>query len=304
MLARRLHIQLTNWHPNDYSEDKDHDHELEWYLWFEGRQAFSLFDTGPSDLVPAFGHFKDTRSNIDTYQPTIYPLVVNNRFKVRLVAIERDGPQWLDPDDRAKGEFYIDLDVNYPVSDWRIIAADPRKTDLNVEASFRIHWLEYVVTDEIPEQGPPTIMDTSNFPYPWGAQVMVFEHWLGLGSHAALQLVDGNRASRREYWSISGGVNNPGQLKRMVQDVYRFDVNRLGIANDIMSSLYVPRLNAGNVAVTLYQHAFSDSRFAQGGKKRFGSVGLYNLSDHGFDDRASAVEVVHTYPKRTSPDVH
>ena len=60
----------------------------------------------------------------------IYPLVVNNRFKVRLVALERDSP---DPDDTANGEFYIDLDTKYPpVSDWRIVAADPRNTDLNL----------------------------------------------------------------------------------------------------------------------------------------------------------------------------
>jgi len=174
MLAKRLHVQLMSWMPNDYSESRNHDHELEWYLWFDGRQAFSLFDTGPSDLIPLYGHFRDTRTGVDTYQPKIYPLVVNNSFKVRLVAIERDGPQWLDPDDTAKGEFTIDMDKDPPLSQWRIIAADPRKTDLNVEASFQIDWLDYVETDEIPDNSEPAIADRSNYPFPWGAQVMVF----------------------------------------------------------------------------------------------------------------------------------
>ncbi|ESW77235.1 hypothetical protein X773_24085 [Mesorhizobium sp. LSJC285A00] len=191
MLAKRLHIQLMKWMPNNYSEARGHVHELEWYLWFEGRQAFSLFDKGDSDVVPQTGYFTDSR-NPGAYpvRPMIYPLVVNNRFKVRLVAMERDGPQKMDPDDTAKGEFYIDLHTKYPpVSDWRIIAADPRSTDLNVEASFQLQWLDYVDTAEVAEDGPPRIIDKSNYPYPWGANVMVFEHWLGLGRKAPLKLI-------------------------------------------------------------------------------------------------------------------
>ncbi|MER9002079.1 MULTISPECIES: hypothetical protein [unclassified Mesorhizobium] len=158
---------------------------------FEGRQAFSLFDKGDSDVVPQTGYFTDSRNlGAHPIRPMIYPLVVNNRFKVRLVAMERDGPQKMDPDDTAKGEFYIDLHTKYPpVSDWRIIAADPRSTDLNVEASFQLQWLDYVDTAEVAEDGPPRIIDKSNYPYPWGANVMVFEHWLGLGRKAPLKLI-------------------------------------------------------------------------------------------------------------------
>ncbi len=298
MLAKRLHIQLMQWMPNNYSESRHNVHELEWYLWFDGRQAFSLFDKGPSDVVPLPGNFNDdAHPGVSATRPMIYPLVVNNRFKVRLVAIERDSP---DPDDTAKGEFYIDLDTKYPpVSDWRIIAADPRNTDLNVEASFQLQWLDYVDTSEIPDEGPPRIIDKSNYPYPWGANVMVFEHWLGLGRKAPLKLIDQNRASRREYWMINGNA-----ARRMVQDVYRFNVNQLGVANDTISSVYVPKLNAGHVTVTLYEHDFSDGRFAQGAKKSFGSVGLFNLRDTGFDDRVSSAEVIHTYPKVIHRDVH
>ena len=86
MLEKRLHIQLMQWMPNNYSEARGH--ELEWYLWFEGRQAFSLFDKGASDIVPAPGYFTDSRNpGAHPVRPTIYPLVVNNRFKVRLVAL-------------------------------------------------------------------------------------------------------------------------------------------------------------------------------------------------------------------------
>lgn len=297
MLAKRLHVQLTEWKPNDYSESRDHVHELEWYLWFEGRLAYSLFDRGPGDLVPLPGAFRDTRTGRLETRPTIYPLVVGNRFKVRLVAIERDGPQWLDPDDKAKGEFFIDMDRDPPVSTWRIIAADPRNTDLNIEASFKINWLEYVDTDEIVDPGPPRIIDQANYPYPWGNEVMVFEHWLGLGQKAALKLTGDNRFSRREFLTFTGPPGRPGQLKRMVQDVYRFGTARIGVPNDTISSVYVPRKTPGNVSVTLYQHDFNDSRFAAGAKKQFGSVGLYNLSEFGFDDRVSSVEVTHTYPK-------
>lgn len=294
MLAKRLHIQLLQWKP--YSEARGH--ELEWYLWFEGRQAFSLFDKGASDIVPAPGYFTDSRNpGAHSVHPMIYPLVVNNRFEVRLVALERDSP---DPDDNAKAGFYIDLDTKYPpVSDWRIVASDPRNSDLNVEASFQLQWLDYVDTNEIPDTGVRRIVDKSNYPYPWGANVMVFEHWLGLGRKAALKLDDQNRASRREYWMINGNA-----ARRMVQDVYRFNVNQLGVANDTISSVYVPKLNDGHVTVALYEHDFSDSRFAQGAKKSFGSVGLFNLRDTGFDDRVSSAEVIHTYPKAIHRDVH
>ena len=296
MLAKRLHIQLTQWMPNNYSEARGH--ELEWYLWFEGRQAFSLFDKGAGDIFPAPGYFADSRDPAAyPIRPMIYPLVVNDRFKVELVGIERDAPN---PDETVRGEFYIDLDTKYPpVSDWRIIATDPRNPDLNVEASFQLQWLDYVDTNEIAEDGPPRIADKSNYPYPWGANVMVFEHWLGLGRKAALKLVDQNRASRREYWMINGNA-----ARRMVQDVYRFDVNQLGIADDTISSVYVPKLNSGHVTVTLYEHNFSDRRFALGSKKSFGSVGLANLRDSGFDDRASSAEVIHTYPKVIHRDVN
>jgi hypothetical protein len=97
---------------------------------------------------------------------------------------------------------------------------------------------------------------------------------------------------------------NGNAARRMVQDVYRFNVNQLGVANDTISSVYVPKLNAGHVTVTLYEHDFSDGRFAQGGKKSFGSVGLFNLRDTGFDDRVSSAEVIHTYPKVIHRDVH
>ncbi|GLK78082.1 hypothetical protein GCM10008171_33360 [Methylopila jiangsuensis] len=297
MLAKRLHVQLNSWTPNDYSESRGHVHELEWYLWFEGRLAYSLFDYGPSDVVPLPGYFRDTRTNQMAIRPMIYPLVVANRFKVRLVAIERDGPQWLDPDDTAKGEFVIDMDKDPPLSTWRIIAADPRNTDLNVEASFEIKWLDYVVTDEIKTDDPPAIVDTGNHPYPWGAAVVAFEHWLGLGRRADFRFTDQNRASRREYWMFTGGPGRPGMAKRMVQDVYRFGVNQIGLPNDVISSLFVPKMQTGTVTVTLYEHDFGDARFAQGAKTYFGTPGLYNLRERGFDDRASAVEISHTYPK-------
>lgn len=301
MLAKELSVRLTSWKPNNYSEARNHDHELEWYLWFEGREAFRLFDNGPSDLIPAHGYFGDQ------IQPMIHPRVVNNRFKVRLVAIERDGPQWLDPDDRAKDDLWIDLDQVGPYSTWTVVAKGS-DTDLNVQVSFDIVSLEYVNAPEIPTPGDPGIQDTTNFPFPWYGEIKVFEHDLGLGRQARLNLSDNRRVSRRELWTMpmgNQGPGSPGVLKRSVQDTYRFGVADIGIANDTMSSLYVPRLATGRYSVTVYNHDFSDPRFAAGGKRTLGSPGLYRLSDFGLGDQVSSVEVVHTYPKpNPSPAPH
>jgi hypothetical protein len=291
VLAKELSVRLTSWMPNDYSEARDHDHELEWYLWFEGREAYRLFDYGPSDLIPAHGYFGDQ------IQPMIYPRVVNNRFKVRLVAIERDGPQWLDPDDRAKDEFTIDLDQVGPYSTWTIVAKGPN-TDLNVQVSFDILSVAYVNAPEIPKPGDPGIDDTTNFPFPWHSEIKVFEHDHGLGRQSRLDLTANQRVSRRELWAMPFG--SPGTLKRSVQDTYRFGVADIGIANDTMSSLYLPKLANGRYSITVYNHDFGDARFAQSEKRTLSSPGLYKLSDFGLGDRVSAVEVVHTYPK-TSP---
>ena len=292
VLAKELSVRLTSWMPNNYSEARNHDHELEWYLWFEGREAFRLFDKGPSDLIPAHGYFGDQ------IQPMIYPRVVNNRFKVRLVAIERDGPQRLDPDDRAKDDLWIDLDQVGPYSTWTIVAKGS-DTDLNVQVSFDIVSLEYVNAPEIPAPGDPSIEDTTNFPFPWGGEIKVFEHDLGLGRQARLDLADGRRVSRRDLWTIVPG--NPGMLKQSTQDIYRFGVADIGITNDTMSSLYLPKPAKGRYSITVYDHDFSDPRFAQGAKRTLSSPGLYKLSDFGLGDRVSSVEVVHTYPKTKPP---
>lgn len=288
MLAKELTVRLKRWMPHNYSEARNHEHELEWYLWFEGREAYRLFDKGLGDVVPLQGYFGGD------VEPTIYPRVVNNRFKVRLVAIERDGPQWIDPDDRAKGEFFIDLDEHGPYTTWSIIAADPQHTDLNVQVWFDIVDVDYVDAPEITNNDPPRIQDTLNFPFPWGGSVTVFEHDLGLGKKAALRFVDGTRASRRELWSTAG---DPRVLRKSVQDVYRFNANGLGIPNDTMSSIFVPKLSSGRISVTVYDHDFADPRFATGGKRSYSRQGLYSLRKYGLEDRASAVEIVHTYPK-------
>jgi hypothetical protein len=288
MLAKELTVRLTRWMPHDYSESRNHDHELEWYLWFEGREAYRLFDKGPSDVVPLPGYFEGD------YYPIIHPRVVNNRFKVRLVAIERDGPQWLDPDDRAKGEFHIDLDEHGPYTTWSVVAADPDNTDLDVQVWFDILNVDYVDAPEIVSNDPPGIEDRLNWPYPWGNDVVVFEHERGLGRRSPLRLTDDRRVSRKEIWSTTG---NPGMLKKSVQDIYRFGVGQLGIANDTMSSIFVPKPAAGRLSVTVHDHDFGDPRFAGGSKRAITRSGLYRLGDFGLNDRVSAVEIVHTYPK-------
>jgi len=117
-------------------------------------------------------------------------------------------------------------------------------------------------------------------------------------------MTEQNRASHREYWMVTGGPGKLGQLRRMVEDVYRVGVGQLGIANDVMSSFYLPKVQSGNLTVTLYEHDFNDSRFAQGTRKTFSAPGLYNLADYGFDDRVSAVEIAHVHPKPNAPDVN
>jgi hypothetical protein len=262
---------------------------LEWYLWFDGREAYRLFDTGPSDLVPAPGYFGKS------IRPTIYPSVTRNRFKVRLVAIERDG--WPDKDDLAKDEFIIDLDKDPPPSTWTIVTKPVDKTDLQVRVSFDIPYLDYVDDPDLSSPEPQGVQDHSNYPYPWGEQLSVFQHWLGLGQRAVLSLRPERRVSERRYYSLSG----PGRLRRYVETVYRFPTSDIGIANDTMSSLYVPRIGAGNYTVSLFEHDFADARFAGGKKVVFRSPGLYNLRDFGLDDRVSAVEVAHTRPDGLAP---
>jgi hypothetical protein len=293
MLAKELTVRLTRWMPHNYSESGHH--KLEWYLWFEGREAHRLIDEGPSDVVPLPGYFDG-----EIY-PIITPKVVNNRFKVRLVAIERDGPQWADPDDRAKGEITIDMDQHGPYTTWSVIAADPRETDLNVQVWFDIVGLEYVDAPEITNNDPPSIQDRLNWPFPWGSVITLFEHDLGVGRKSALRLTDDKRVSRRELWSMMG---NAGTIKKSVQDVYRFNVGALGISNDTLSSMYVPKVNQGRVLVTVYDHDFSDPRFATGGKRTFSAAGLYSLGKFGMEDQISSVEVVHTYPKVKSNPVN
>jgi len=287
MLAKELSVQLMRWNPNNYSENRNHDHELEWYLWFEGREAYRLFDKGPSDLLPAPGYF-----GRDGLRPMIHPCVVNNKFKVRLVAIERDGPQWLDPDDRANGEITIDMDKFGPYTTWSVIAADPQRTDLNVQVWFDIKGLEYVNAPEIPKEGLPTIDNTTNSPYPWDDSVHVFEHEMGLGKNSSLRLTSDKLISRREMliFTRQGPRTN-------IQETYRFNVASLGIPNDTMSSIFVPKQTAGRLNVTLYNHDFGDPRFGQSQNVTLSRWGLQNLGRYGMDDRVSSVEVVKTYPK-------
>lgn len=286
MLAKRLHIRLKSWFPFDYSESGEHDLDL--YLWIEGRLAHHLNHKGAEHIKPVGGFGTDGT--------LIFATVTKNRFKVKLVAIERDGPQWLDPDDVAKGEFHIDLDGDPPTSYWTIVAQDPRNTDLKVELKFEIEYLEYVIDNEvqpdpIPEGEVAPIEDTSNYPYPWGNSVMLFQHWLGLGARVRVVLPP-DRLVRT--MKIRRKNLRTGDISTTVIETYRFARHQIGLADDSISSVYIPSARRTHYTVTLFEDDFS------GRKVQLRTTGLHNMQEFGFNDTASSMEVTRSYPESES----
>lgn len=212
-----------------------------------------------------------------------YPLVQNNKFSVAFHAIERDGPQWLDPDDRAHGQITIDLDTNgYPVSTWSIIAG-ARDTDLKIEIRFDLTYLKYVRDP----RAEPSIGGN----YPWG-ETTVFEHPLGLGQKGVLR-PDPSKLYRT--WLMYNFATKTSYTSK----VYRFSREDWNLPEDSISSVYL-----SNHSITLYEHHYSDSRFANCQRVSLRNPGLYNLTEMSdadswnWNDRVSAVEmVVNEYPQ-------
>lgn len=274
VFGRRLHVEMLTWMGHNFSETSGNRYELELYLDFDGRRAFNFAKKSTSQhLVPTtfYNH----------YGPTIFPIVSGNRFKVRLNAIERDSP---DPDDRASGTIEIDLDRTPPVGTYSVIAAG-RDTDLRMEVSFRILLLDYEMFDD-GRPGVPTIQDQTNWPYPW-QDIRLFQHWLGLGQSVAVPVREANKISERVFWMW----NFPnGPARKSIQRVYRYEVTELGMAHDVVSSIFVPR----NTTVILHEHQAHDSRFNAAAGRRIGSFGLHNLNDIGWNDKLSTIDVLTT----------
>ena len=211
-----------------------------------------------------------------------YPLVQNNKFRVDFHAIERDGPQLIDPDDRAHAHIYIDLDDNGgPPSTWSIIAG-AQDTDLKIEIRFDITYLKYV--------NDPRNKESIQIPYPWG-ETTVFQHTLGLGQHGALR-PDPSKLYR------SWKMYNFATKKSYTSKVYRFSREDWNLPEDSISSIYL-----NNHSITLYEHHYSDSRFPTCQRVSLRNQGLYNLPEMNdkngwnWNDRVSAIEmVVNEYP--------
>ena len=211
-----------------------------------------------------------------------YPLVANNKFPVAFHAIERDGPQWLDPDDRAHGEITIDLDTNGgPPSTWSVIAG-AKDTDLKIEIKFDMLYLKYV--------RDPREDDSIGSNYPWG-ETTVFQHTLGLGQHGVLR-PDPSKLYR------SWKMYNFATKRFYTSNIYRFSREDWNLPEDSISSIYL-----NSHSITLYEHHYSDSRFANCQRVSLRNPGLYNLPEMNdkngwnWNDRVSAIEmVVNEYP--------
>jgi len=211
-----------------------------------------------------------------------YPLVQNNKFTLAFHAIERDGPQWLDPDDRAHGTITIDLDTNGgPPSTWSIIAG-ARDTDLKIEIRFDLNYLKYVADP----RAKPSIGNN----YPWNGTT-VFEHTLGLGRSGVL-LPEPSKLYRS--WKMF----NLATKQSYTSNIYRFSREDWNLPEDSISSIYVAN------SITLYEHHYSDSRFKDCARVSLRNNGLYNLPEMNdkngwnWNDRVSAIEmVVNEYPR-------
>lgn len=281
IFAKRLHVRMKSWLGHNYSETSGNRYELELYLDFGGIQFFSFKRQSTNQFLQPEGFVENSWA-----EPMIYPIVFKNKFKVRLRAVERDSP---DPDDHASGTIEIDLDKEPPHSSWSVIAHPPRGKDLKMQVWFDIVWIDYLVTND--GHPPSGIQNTDNHPYPRDG-LRLFEHGFGLGRSVPVPIREQNKL--REFgYSYTG---EDGRKKSSTYKLYRYVVTELGMAHDVVSSIYVPP----KATVILHEHAPNDSRFDESKGKSLRSKGLYNMSDLKFDNMLSTIDVGITYNR---PDV-
>lgn len=275
VFGKKLHVEMNKWLGHNFSETSGNRYELELYVDFGGKQAFSFERRSTHQHLVPTGFVENSY-----YNPVIYPVVTANKFKVRLRAIERDSP---DADDRASGTIEIDLDKEPPHSSWSIIAA-ANGTDLKMQVWFNILTLDYVNFDD----GRPetAIQNQDNWPYPWN-DIRLFEHWLGLGHNVGVPWRAGNIISERAYWMMQWPS---GPARKYIQRVYRYEITELGMAHDVVSSIFLPR----NTTVVLHEHGPNDSRFDPAKGRRLASFGLHNLNDIGWNDKLSTIDLITT----------
>jgi hypothetical protein len=273
VFGKKLHVEMSNWMGHDFSDAGEY--HLKLFLDFEGREAFRFERNSPHQHLVPTGFVENSY-----YDPIIFPVVTSNRFKVRLRAIEEDD---IDPDDRASGTIEIDLDRDPPESSWSIIAA-ARGTDLKMQVWFRILTLDYVNFSD--GQPHPGIDDPTNWPFPW-SDIRLFQHRLGLGHNVGVPWRAGNMVSERTFWSWRF-PNGPA--RKSIQRVYRYEVTELGMAHDVVSSIFLPR----NRTVILHEHGPGDSRFDPSKGKRLSTFGLHNLADIGWNDQLSTIDMLTT----------
>lgn len=277
VFAKKLHVEMDSWLAHDMSEVSGY--HLNLYLDFQGRNAFSFEQKGDTPHLVRTGFRENSY-----YNPIVCPLVTENKFKVKLRAIERDGP--FDGDDRAAKTIEIDLDRDPPHSTWSMTASADG-TDLKIQVWFNILTLEYTRYDD----GKPTttIQDQRNWPFPWN-DIRLFQHQLGLGHNVTVPLRPQNIISERPFW-IWQMPNGPA--RKSLQRVYRYEVTELGIPHDTVSSIFLPH----KTSVILHEHQAHDSRFDPAKGHRLGTFGLHNLREIGWDDQLSTIDVMTTiYP--------
>lgn len=205
MRVRQVRIRLENWYPANYSAANTHDHELELYLWVDGRRTYQVFDYGASDVLAQGG------------LPGGVPADIREpRFRIRLVAIERDG--WPDATGGAGGEITIELDRDPPVSTWTIVA-DGAGGDRPVEITFAVEYLTYLATPDHPGPDPHPIDDKARSDA-GDRDARVFEHWLGLGRSSRLW-PDPARKYHEQVWFIVP-LDGEGRRGKQIVTTYRY----------------------------------------------------------------------------------
>ncbi|MDQ0390238.1 hypothetical protein [Labrys monachus] len=280
MRVRQVRIRLENWYPANYSAANTHDHELELYLWVDGRRTYQVFDYGASDVLAQGG------------LPGGVPADIREpRFRIRLVAIERDG--WPDATGGAGGEITIELDRDPPVSTWTIVA-DGAGGDRPVEITFAVEYLTYLATPDHPGPDPHPIDDKARSDA-GDRDARVFEHWLGLGRSSRLW-PDPARKYHEQVWFIVP-LDGEGRRGKQIVTTYRYRAEAIGLDHGRMGSVYVPR----NTQIVLHQHDFAHPDFAAGKSLRLGHPGLHNLNETRWDDRIGAIELITTHFVAAAP---
>jgi hypothetical protein len=189
-------------------------------------------------------------------------------FKLRLDVHEQD--DWPEKNDFSRAEIGVDIEKDWGVSRWNIRAISANKK-LDCTLS-----LDIAVVSPVPT---PTV-------------VTGYEHIDTRGVSTSL-MTDGIRSVTVE--------NN------RVVHTYKFNFFNGQIANDAMSSIYVP---SGDYRITLFEHIPQDPNFAVGGKLElpyspFASARIINLPRHSYsntnrncNDSVSYIEIKHTTDQR------